>query len=177
MDEDRDLEGRTPAQERFEIGTPAGESPTKGARRHGTIVQEAERVGPEAGVPRGSPLKGVNDETTASGPALDLSIQDDMGHVPDAKAGDRYSFINLEQENPPVRAVDVETVAETEGEEIPEVKDTQEGWQKRKPSPGKAAGGGLAIGGHEVGTGGRMTGGKAGAGRAGITDREKTGGA
>lgn len=36
MTNERDIEGRTPAQERAEIGTPAGESPDKGRYRHGT---------------------------------------------------------------------------------------------------------------------------------------------
>lgn len=33
---EKDLKGRTPAQERAEIGTPAGEPPGEGAKRHGT---------------------------------------------------------------------------------------------------------------------------------------------
>lgn len=33
---EKDLKGRTPAQERAEIGTPAGEPPREGAKRHGT---------------------------------------------------------------------------------------------------------------------------------------------
>lgn len=32
----RDIEGRTPSQERRDIGTPAGENPEKGRIRHGT---------------------------------------------------------------------------------------------------------------------------------------------
>jgi hypothetical protein len=36
MTNERDIEGRTPAQERAEIGTPAGENPDKGRYRHGT---------------------------------------------------------------------------------------------------------------------------------------------
>lgn len=36
MINERDLDGRTPAQERAEIGTPAGESPEEGRKRHGT---------------------------------------------------------------------------------------------------------------------------------------------
>ncbi|MCE5322955.1 hypothetical protein LLG46_06535 [bacterium] len=36
MTDERDMEGRTPAQERAQIGTPAGETPEKGRTRHGT---------------------------------------------------------------------------------------------------------------------------------------------
>lgn len=44
MSNERDLKGRTPAQERADIGTPAGETPEEGRKRHGT-----ERVNPEDG--------------------------------------------------------------------------------------------------------------------------------
>ena len=36
MEKDKDLEDRTPAEERRDIGTPAGESPVEGRKRHGT---------------------------------------------------------------------------------------------------------------------------------------------
>ncbi|MCE5198015.1 MAG: hypothetical protein ABFD54_06305 [Armatimonadota bacterium] len=44
--EEKDLEGRTPAEERSEIGTPAGESPEEGRKRHGTepLTPEGEEV-------------------------------------------------------------------------------------------------------------------------------------
>lgn len=40
----KDLEGRTPAEERRDIGTPAGESPAAGRKRHGTkcLTEECE---------------------------------------------------------------------------------------------------------------------------------------
>lgn len=34
--EERDYEGKTPSEERAEIGTPAGEAPERGRLRHGT---------------------------------------------------------------------------------------------------------------------------------------------
>lgn len=36
MAQEKDVEGRTPAEERAEIGTPAGEPPARGRRRHKT---------------------------------------------------------------------------------------------------------------------------------------------
>ena len=41
---DKDFEGRTPSEERRDIGTPAGESPVKGRERHGTqcLTEECE---------------------------------------------------------------------------------------------------------------------------------------
>jgi hypothetical protein len=38
MMDEKDLQGRTPAEERADIGTPAGESPEKGRKRHGTYA-------------------------------------------------------------------------------------------------------------------------------------------
>lgn len=42
MSNEKDLLGKTPAQERAEIGTPAGEPPEKGRRRHGTHAVSTE---------------------------------------------------------------------------------------------------------------------------------------
>jgi len=40
MVDERDIQGRTPSEERAEIGTPAGEKPTEGRARHTGEVPE-----------------------------------------------------------------------------------------------------------------------------------------
>lgn len=173
MDRERDINGRTPAEERADIGTPAGEQPESGRRRHGTYQKEtADTYEGASGLKKGS--LDIRDETTGatggSGPSLDLDIEKDIGVIP-GKDVEHYVDEDLEVERhshtsnvtaTPNRAVSVENMLDTDASDVTMVETTEKDRLKSKSRPARAAGYGLAEGGDEQGTGGRTTGKHAG---------------